>query len=115
MAEMTAETQSGEAPWLAAYPTDISWEFEAVHRPVFDLLDQAVAKFGDRPCVDFLDKRITYAEMGAMTEQVAAGLQSIGVGPGTKVGLFLPNCPYFIMAYHGALKCGATVVNYNPL
>jgi long-chain acyl-CoA synthetase len=53
--------------------------------------------------------------MGILVDQAAAGLQSLGVGKGTKVGLFLPNSPTFIVYYYAALKAGATVVNYNPL
>ena len=45
----------------------------------------------------------------------AAGLQKIGVKKGTKVGLFLPNSPTYIVYYNAILKIGATVVNYNPL
>jgi long-chain acyl-CoA synthetase len=38
-------------------------------------------------------------------------LLDIGVKRGTKIGIFLPNCPQFIIAYFGILKAGATVVN----
>src|SRR5207247_1077363 len=37
------------------------------------------------------------------------------VKKGTKVGLFMPNCPTFIVYYFATLKAGGTVVNYNPL
>ena len=39
----------------------------------------------------------------------------MGFEKGERFGLFLPNCPYFVIAYYGALKAGATLVNYNPL
>ena len=47
--------------------------------------------------------------------QAAAGLAKLGIGRGSKVGLFLPNCPTFIVFYFATLKLGATIVNYNPL
>jgi long-chain acyl-CoA synthetase len=50
-----------------------------------------------------------------MVERAAAGLQKLGVKKGTKVGLFMPNCPTFIVYYFATLKAGGTVVNYNPL
>ena len=50
-----------------------------------------------------------------MAAQVARGLQDFGVKKGTKVGLFLPNCPYSIACFFAILKAGGTVVNYNPL
>src|SRR5262249_38142299 len=39
----------------------------------------------------------------------------LGVKKGTKVGLFLPNSPTFIIYYYAILKAGGTVVNFNPL
>ena len=50
-----------------------------------------------------------------MVDRAAAGLQKLGVKKGTKVGLFMPNCPTFIIYYFATLKAGGTVVNYNPL
>ena len=37
------------------------------------------------------------------------------MGKGTRVGLFLPNCPYYVICFFAVLKAGGTVVNYNPL
>ena len=51
----------------------------------------------------------------AVVDRTAAGLQKLGVKRGTKVGLFMPNCPTFIIYYFATLKAGGTVVNYNPL
>jgi len=48
-------------------------------------------------------------------DQVAAGLQRLGVVKGTRVGLFLPNSPTFIIYFFAVLKAGGVVVNYNPL
>ena len=50
-----------------------------------------------------------------MVDRTAAGLQKLGVKRGTKVGLFMPNCPTFIIYYFATLKAGGTIVNYNPL
>ena len=47
--------------------------------------------------------------------QAAAGFQRLGAGPGTRIGLCLPNTPYYVIAFFGALRAGATVVNFNPL
>ena len=84
-------------------------------QPLYQLLDDAVAKYGARPCTNFLGKVLTYRDIGRMVDQAAAGLQKLGVRKGTKVGLFMPNCPTFIVYYFAILKAGGTVVNYNPL
>ena len=102
-------------PWLRAYPDHVSWKAELPGRPVSALLDDAVARFPSHECMDFLGKRYTYAELGDLVERAAAGFRTLGVDKGVKVGLFLPNCPQFIIAYFGILRAGGTVVNYSPL
>jgi long-chain acyl-CoA synthetase len=79
------------------------------------LLDRAVAVYGDRPALSFQGRRWTYAQLAALVDRATAGLQRLGVRPGDRVGLCLPNTPYFVIFYYAALKAGAVVVNYNPL
>ncbi|MGK2923140.1 MAG: long-chain-fatty-acid--CoA ligase [Methyloceanibacter sp.] len=102
-------------PWLKAYPAGISWERSFKPGLVHKLLDDAVAAFGARPCTYFLGKRLSYAEIGALSDRAAKGLRALGVGEGVKVGLLLPNSPTFVIFYFGVLKAGGTVVNFNPL
>ena len=101
--------------WDSKYPSNINWDAELPARPLYDLIDDAVARFGGKAFLDFLDRKFTYAEVGKMIEHAACGFQKLGVGPGVKVGLFLPNCPQFIVCYYGVLKAGGTVVNFSPL
>jgi long-chain acyl-CoA synthetase len=84
-------------------------------RLLTDLIDHAVRDHPARIAIDFLGRRWTYAEIGTLVDRAARGLQDIGVGPGTRLGLCLPNTPYFVILYFAALKCGATIVNFNPL
>ena len=84
-------------------------------RPLPDLLDQTVAKAPAAPAMEFLGRRWTYAELGDLVLRAARGLQQIGVKPGDRVGLCLPNTPYFPIFYFAALKIGAVIVNFNPL
>jgi long-chain acyl-CoA synthetase len=58
---------------------------------------------------------MTYAELNATANQLAAGLQAIGIRPGDHVALSCPNLPYFLIAYFGILKAGAAVVPINVL
>ncbi len=102
-------------PWLAAYPDHVSWKTAFAGRPVSALLEDSVAAFPSRPCMDFLGRTYTYAQLGALVERAAAGFRALGVDKGVKVGLFLPNCPQFVIAFFGVLRAGGTVVNYSPL
>jgi long-chain acyl-CoA synthetase len=97
---------------MSAKP-DTPYSFVPTSLP--SLLEQAVARFGDRPAIDFFGKKLTYAELGRRVDRAAVGFQKLGVRHGTRVGLCLPNTPYFIIAYFAVLKAGGIVVNFNPL
>lgn len=102
-------------PWLKHYPKNISWHESFYGRPLFSLLDEAAAKWPDNIALDFFGKTYSYARLKDMADRIARGLQNMGVKKGTRVGLFMPNCPQFVMCYYAILKAGGTVVNFNPL
>jgi len=104
-----------DRPWLQHYPQDVDWNFAVKPAPIPCLLDEAAAEFGALPYIDFLGRRFTYGEIDAMASRAARGFQALGVKKGAKVGLFLSNCPQFIIAFFGILRAGGTVVNYSPL
>mgnify|MGYP001380111166 CR=1 FL=1 len=108
-------TPRRDYPWLRSYPKNVDWHQQFKAAPLFEVMDHAVARFGSRPCTTFLGRTLSYAEIGRRVDRAAAGLQMLGVKKGIKVGLFLPNCPTFIIYYYAILKAGGTVVNYNPL
>jgi long-chain acyl-CoA synthetase len=114
---MTLVTSKPAAPWpwLRSYPPGIDWQTAFKPRPLHRLLDDAAARHGAKSCIDFLDRRWSFAEIKALSDRFARGLLDLGLKPGERVGLFLPNCPYFVIAYFGILKAGGVVVNFNPL
>ncbi len=97
------------------YPAGVDWDMPFSARPLFALLDDAAARFPQRPCIDFLGRVYTYGEVEGLVDRAAAGFRRLGVDKGTKVGLFLPNCPQFVICYYAVLKAGGAVVNYSPL
>ncbi|MGZ5863538.1 MAG: long-chain-fatty-acid--CoA ligase, partial [Methyloceanibacter sp.] len=102
-------------PWLASYPKGVDWGMDLTPRLLGSVIDEAVAAYGPRPCTYFLGRRLSYAEIGALSDRAAKGLQALGVGEGVRVGLLLPNSPSFVIYYFAILKAGGTVVNFNPL
>lgn len=84
-------------------------------KPVHALLEEAVRRHPQLPAVDFLGKRYLYSEIGDMVRRAARGFQLLGVRKGTRVGLCLPNTPYFVVCYYAVLMAGGVVVNFNPL
>src|SRR5437763_194955 len=78
-------------------------------------LSAAVADASDRPAVKLDDVVLTYEALDQAVARAAGLLRSKGVEPGHRVGMQLPNVPYFPIVYFGALRIGAVVVTMNPL
>ncbi|GFE74493.1 long-chain fatty acid--CoA ligase [Novosphingobium sp. TCA1] len=84
-------------------------------RLLTDLLDHAVEAHGAWPAIDFMGRKWTYKEIGELSRRAARGFQDLGVKHGTRVGLCLPNTPYYVICYFAILRIGGIVVNFNPL
>src|SRR3954462_2463762 len=78
-------------------------------------LTDTAARHGDRPAFKLDDTGLTYAELDAAASRVAGLLRERGVQPGDRVGLMLPNVPYFPVIYYGILRAGGVVVPMNVL
>jgi long-chain acyl-CoA synthetase len=79
------------------------------------LLTDAAAAHPDAVALKMDDLEVTYAQLDEATARVAGVLDGKGVLPGDRVGIMLPNVPYFAFAYFGVLRAGAVVVPMNPL
>ncbi|MBZ0217278.1 MAG: AMP-binding protein, partial [Fimbriimonadaceae bacterium] len=105
----------GQFNWEKSYPAGVIWDIDIKSRPAYAVLDEAVATYGQSVMLDFMGKTLTYSQVSEMVDRAAAGFQKLGVGPGVRVGLFLPNTPHFVIAFFGVLKAGGIVVNFSPL
>jgi len=79
------------------------------------VLARAAADHGRRPAVLLDDLVLSYSQLQDAAGRAAALLSSLGVAPGDRVGVMLPNVPAFPIAFYGALAAGAIVVPMNPL
>jgi long-chain acyl-CoA synthetase len=78
-------------------------------------LSAAAAENAERPAVKLDDIVLNYGALDAGVARAAGLLRSKGVEPGDRIGMQLPNVPYFPIVYFGALRIGAVVVPMNPL
>ncbi len=105
-------------PWLAHYDKGVPQTIEYPPVPIFHFLDESARKYPDQPCTIFKGAEISFREMNAITDKVAAALAVLGVKKGDRVGIFIPNTPQFVMVYFGILKAGGVVVaidsRYTP-
>src|SRR5579883_298612 len=114
-AASSMESAARAYPWLKSYPPNVDWFAKFTPAPLPSILDLTVARFGEKPATWFFGKTMSYAELANAVNRAAKGLQGLGVGRGSRVGLLFPNCPAFIIFYYAILKAGGTVVSFNPL
>lgn len=112
---MTSPDTTSDTPWLKKYPPGIHWQAPVETGPVPMMLERTVQQYKDKPGFDFMGQVTTWGDLGDQVGRMAKGLQGLGVKKGTRVGVFLPNCTYFLITYYAVLKAGGTVVNFNPL
>ncbi|WP_433873286.1 AMP-binding protein [Saccharopolyspora sp. CA-218241] len=67
------------------------------------------------PAIVYYGTEITYAELDEAVDRFAGWLLGVGVRPGDRVGVLLPNCPQFTVAMLGILRAGAVHVPVNPM
>jgi long-chain acyl-CoA synthetase len=79
------------------------------------LLTDSAAQHPERIAIKLDDIQLPYAVVEEATARVAGMLEAKGVGPGDRVGIMLPNLPYFPFAFFAVLRLGADVVPMNPL
>jgi long-chain acyl-CoA synthetase len=102
-------------PWLDSYPPGVPEHVEVPGGNLARLLDDAARDYPSAPALHFQGRTVSYAQLAEQAWRFAGALAGLGVGKGTKVGLVLPNCPQVVIAFFGAMRLGAVVVQNNPL
>ncbi|RIK40958.1 MAG: hypothetical protein DCC55_13445 [Chloroflexi bacterium] len=103
-----------ERPWLAQYPPNVPYSVAIPNAPVHALLQSAVRRFPRHMAVRAGDVRLTYQQLDEQSNRFANALRALGVNPGERVMLILPDSPQFIIAFFGASKAGAVIVLTPP-
>jgi len=101
--------------WKTRYNHPTPWDQFFSPLSVPHMFFRSAGRKGASPLLEFMGRKYSYSEVAAGVIRVAKGLQDMGVQPGDRIGLFLPNVPQYVAAYYGAMAIGATVVNFSPL
>jgi long-chain acyl-CoA synthetase len=105
-----------EKPWLKSYPPGVPANIDlGAYHSIVDLLEQSCAKYKDRMAYHNMGAEISYAELDYLTRNFAAALQNMGMQPGDRIALMMPNTLQYPVALFGALRAGLTIVNTNPM
>ena len=102
-------------PWEASYPPGGRWDTPLHAGTVPALLDRAAGEWGGRPALAYRDRTLSFTELRAVADRVAAGLMAAGLRPGEVVALYLPNTPWHPACFFGVLRAGGRVAHLSPL
>lgn len=102
--------------WLRSYPPGVPADIAAdAYASLADLFEQSVARHAARPAFSCMGKTIDYATLDRLARALAGHFQSLGLAPGARIALMLPNILQYPVALFAALRAGYAVVNCNPL
>src|SRR5260370_29538147 len=102
-------------PWLKNYDYWVPPQATYPRQPLYRILQIAASDYRDRPATHFLGARLTYGELKNRVDRLASSLSQLGIAKGDRVGIMLPNCPQYIVAFFAITRLGAIVVNVNPI
>ncbi len=104
-----------ERPWYRSYAQGVPYHLEYERMPMPQALARSTREFPDKTALIFIDAKIPYRKLDDMANRFANALIDLGVKPGDKVAMLMPNMPQLAAAVFGAWRAGAVVVMNNPL
>ena len=104
------------APHFRFWPKGVARELVVPRATLPEYLDTAAKRFPDKPVIVYCGCVVTFAQLKARVDAMAAFLQQrLTVAPGDRVLIASQNCPQFVVAFYAVLRAGAVVVPVNPM
>jgi len=111
-----------DRPWLASYPPSVPKSLAPYpQKSLYSIFAESASRHPNSPAIAFwlpgapMGKTLTYSEVAKQVDQFSRVLVSLGIKRGDRVGVVLPNCPQYVIAYFATLRIGAVIVGNNPL
>lgn len=101
--------------WHRHYDYNVPTTIRYPRIPAQSMFQLPVGAFPDKPALNFYGTEMTFWQLREQMLRMTNALRKLGVKKGDRVGIHLPNCPQFPIAYLATLSLGAIVVNMNPL
>lgn len=112
---MTEAIQNNK-PWLKNYPKGVPENIDiSAYSSLVTLFEDSFQRFAERKAYLYMGQALTFAQLDVQSRHFANYLQTLGLEPGARVAIMLPNVMQFPIAMIGALRAGCVVVNTNPL
>ena len=103
-------------PWFAHYDSDVARSVAPYpNKTLLDYLSELAQTEGAKPVLLFKGASLSYAALESQSDALASALAGLGVRPGDRVAIVLPNCPQFFVAQFAIWKAGGVVVALSPL
>src|SRR5947209_3932692 len=116
--------QYSDKPWIKHYDPGVPatlqpYPAQPLHRFLQDAASRqphaaAIITSAHLPLVGRQKAIVTYSQLDAQSDALAAALVDMGVKKGDRVAIVMPNCAQFVIAFYAILKAGAVVVGTNP-
>jgi long-chain acyl-CoA synthetase len=104
-----------EKIWHKSYAPGVKKSLKYEKLTVSQALTRSVQNFPDHFALNYMGKRITYAQLDHLVNAFARALTDLGIKAGDKVSVCLPNIPQVIIANYAIFRIGAVTVQNNPL
>ncbi len=102
-------------PWFKLWPEEIPKTLEYPEDfPIYKFLQESAETNPDNVATIFFDKKMKYGELWNKVLRLAYSLHhNLGIKKGDRIGIYLPNCPQFVIAFFAINRLGATIVPFN--
>ncbi|MEJ2234535.1 MAG: long-chain fatty acid--CoA ligase [Syntrophobacterales bacterium] len=104
-----------EKTWHRFYDKGVPFEIDPPENPLHRQLEKAARDFPQVTATEFVGAQLTYQQLADHVSRFAASLSQLGVKPGDRVAIMLPNCPQTVISYYAVLSIGGVAVMTNPM
>ncbi len=102
--------------WLNSYPAGVPHDVDpGQYSSLAQLLEESFRKNASQPFSVCMEQWMSYRQLDELSATLGAWLQRLGLEPGARVAIMLPNIPQFAVTMAAILRAGYTCVNVNPL
>jgi long-chain acyl-CoA synthetase len=104
-----------ERLWHKSYAPGVKKSLDYEKLTLSQALTRSAEEFPEKTALNYMGKRITYRQLNKLANRFARALLDLGIKPGDKVAVCLPNIPQVIIANLAIFRIGAVAVQNNPL
>ncbi|MFX0065203.1 MAG: long-chain fatty acid--CoA ligase [Candidatus Hermodarchaeota archaeon] len=108
------ETKVIDKPWFKLWPEEISKTLDYPEDfPIYKFLQESAETDPNNVATIFFDSKIKYGELWNRVLRFASSLHKLGIKKGDRIGIYLPNCPQFVIVFFAINRLGALIVPFN--